>query len=626
MNLRLRFALVAFCAAAVPLCASFYVGGSQKEAEVDARVKASLDEATLMGTERLDDWFFTNKAAIKTMVAIPGLVSADPAVGKAEMRSFTRQLPWVRAAFTTTAEGFQDLRTDDLKPADSSDRTYYKAAMEKGLGRQVVVSRLTNRPTFLIAAPMAPESGAKGGVLGFALDLDKISMAIVGFGGESLSARKAGMFARAQRFIAMEDGKLLAHSRPGAVDEPKAGALADASGHPLWRARPRAGEVSYASYADAAGARWVGAMRQSSLGWYVGAEMSRDETDALLAEARARSVAGFVASLAAALALAWFGSGVAARLAGSGSQMRAWALAVVGLSAALPVAGYAGWELAGEAERAEAGAASILADAARRSAQKMDSWMEANRASIGALAATPRLWADAGQESSRALAKARLKLGISQLPWVRASYLIDADGMQILRSDEEKPVAVGDRKFFKQARVGAFGSQVVISRVTKLPGLIVAKAITDPEGKFLAEVAYAINADVVTENVAKDKVGRSGFKFVLEKEGGLVAHPRKDQSAVKGDELPVYVEHPLWKARPVGDEVSVARFERDGSRFLGAVAKAGDFYVAAVLPSEEVEESSRAARAEAVGWTLLAFVLALGAGFALSSAGRSRRA
>lgn len=262
------------------------------------------------------------------------------------------------------------------------------------------------------------------------------------------------------------------------------------------------------------------------------------------------------------------------------------------IAAALPVGGYFVAEYQGTAQRVDAAAKALLSDSSERSQQKVESWMDSNRGGLETMAMTPDFMerAKSEKEEDKAFVKARMILGIDQLPWVRASFLADESGQQLVRSNDDRLIKIGDREYFKQARFGILGAQLVISRTNFVPVLNLSKAMNDKDGKFNGAIHYTINVDAITDQIVKEKVGKTGFKFMLDADGGLLAHADKKQAELKNDALPVYVNHPLWRLRPQGDKVETASFEFEGKKFMGGIAKAGNFYVAAVLPQEEINE------------------------------------
>ena len=657
MKIAIKFAIVAFAACLLPTGA-YVLFAREAQGEITERARASFQESTNEFGQRLDDWYFTNQAALRTMARIPDLMTMDRAAGRAELKAFTDAMPWSRVVFASDTAGEQVLRTDDDKPINISARPYYKDALEKRLGRLVSVSPVTGASSFYIVVPLARETGGAGGLIGLGIDLDKVSKSIASMDKDDPLGRRV--------FIVDEEAKLLAHSDPAAVAQPRKGELAAASKHPLWERRPRAGQMAIANYADESGKRWIGAMRQSSLGWYVAVEAPAEK---FAAEPRAAARDAWLCALGASLACA-----LLAGLAGSAFALRPRALAraardraagrdpepaaardwgpyhdaarLVGLAegersessgrgrlallcslaVALPALAGVGLFLQLERERSEAAALrdarELLVGSARRSSQKLLSWMEANRVGLTAMASMPGYWERMGsdKEEDKAWAKGRLKLAIVQLPWVRASFTIDPLGMMTLRSDNTKLVDVKDRLYFQQGRDGKFGHQIVISRnvVTQpTPVLDITKPITAADGKLLGVAAFAIDVDSASRQIAHEKVGREGIKFVLDADGGVLGHPDPDKMAIREGKLANFSSHPLWAARPAGAAPVLLDFEQDGQRHLGAIAKTGNFYVGAAIARAEIMERSEPGAADAVAWLLAACAVALTLGGAL---------
>lgn len=308
MKIQLKFTLAALVAALIPLAGYFAISYEQGKEQVEVAVRSDFEEGTAIGTQRLDDWFATNQATLKRLAKVPDLMKMEPEAAKNEMKNASKPYPWIRVAVATDATGMQVLRSDEDKPVAVGDRPYYKDAKSKGIGAQVIVSRVTNKPTFFVAVPLAQETGGDG-VVALGIDLDKISQAVVS---KSTIAEQGTGIER--RFIALEDGKLLAHSDAKAVVAAKAGDLADTTAHPMWASRPKAeNELMLMRYADAAGKRWVGAMKKSGLGWYVAVELPEDEVNKPLAEMERRALFALGAAALFAALVAFIAGGLLAR-------------------------------------------------------------------------------------------------------------------------------------------------------------------------------------------------------------------------------------------------------------------------------------------------------------------------
>lgn len=314
MNIRMKFTLAALVAALLPLGGYFAISYAESERQVQSQVAASFEEGTAIGTQRLDDWYFTNQSAVKTMARTPKLMTADPALAKIELINAVKPYPWVRAAFVTDPKGAQTMRSDAEKPVEVGDRPYYKQAKDKGFGRQLIVSRVTNKPSLIMATPLDANTGGEGGVAAFAIDLDPISKAVVGTSamGEQSKAAAGLVSTGERRFIATDDGKLLAHS-VAAQGAAKAGELPDITKHPLWAAKPAPGQMALVRYADADGVAWVGAIKQSKLGWYMAVELPEAEVNAPLKSMRTRAGLAIGAAALFAALVAFLAGGLLAR-------------------------------------------------------------------------------------------------------------------------------------------------------------------------------------------------------------------------------------------------------------------------------------------------------------------------
>lgn len=604
-KLRLWSATLAFVCCFAPLFVAVDTVGGGRVEDIPKAARAELDELTNESGQRLDDWYGSIRVQLRTISESPDLMVNPVQEIRQELKAHADAMPWARVIFVTRPDGWQVARTDAESFIDTTNRPYTKPALTRGVAQMVSVSQTTGGSTFYVALPLTARSGGAGGIVCAAVDLDKVSSVLLG----AVEKARPG----AQEFVVQEDGKLLAHSRPGAVAQPKRGELALAVDHPLWKDRPRAGLLEVARYADKDGKQWIGAMRRTSLGWYAAVEVPAESFGSIEQSARGTLLMGALGAALLAAALAWFGAGWAAR-ARPGARGRAAMAAMAALAVGAPGAGFVAWERDALGSAAREEATRVVESAAQRSARKMGTWMEGNQIAVAALAAAPNLAADGASDDPgrKERAKARLRLGIARMPWVRASFMTNLEGWQVARSDEERMPFNADRQFFKEARVGAFGHLVGVSRVTRKPTLVVARAIKGEGGAFMGIVGLATDMEAVGAQVVNERVGGSGWRFLLDEKAALMAHFDPAKRALGSDgELPSYAAHPMWSARPVSGSVASKDFSWEGAHALGAIARAGRFYVVAAIPIAEVEavardEAEEAARAVAVGALLAA--------------------
>src|SRR5262244_3466990 len=112
--------------------------------------------------------------------------------------------------------------------------------------------------------------------------------------------------------------------------------------------------------------------------------------------------------------------------------------------------------------------------------------------------------------------------GKKQKPLLRA---IAPDGNNVGRNDEEPPRFYGDRGYFKQAIEGRqMGQEVVISRTTGQPAVILSVPIWRLD-KVLGVLAVGTSISDVTTTIANAKIGQTGFVFLVDDGGKVIAHP-----------------------------------------------------------------------------------------------------
>lgn len=109
------------------------------------------------------------------------------------------------------------------------------------------------------------------------------------------------------------------------------------------------------------------------------------------------------------------------------------------------------------------------------------------------------------------------------------AFIVDSlAGRQMVRSDELPLVEVGDRPFFKRAAAGQDTiSEVLISRTTNLPSILLAVPIRDDNGTIrgVAQGPLALNK---LDDFVKQRSVNGSTVFLVDQSGKIIAHPDKD--------------------------------------------------------------------------------------------------
>jgi len=163
----------------VPLGAIWYVDyrGSVDylSRNIDDRLSAQADSAV----SYVNAWVDTHARLLRQNASLDDIVSMNTRRQAPVLQSIARQYPWIFLAHTLGPDGINVGRSDQEAPKDYADREYFQQAMAGApLGRQVVISKTTGQPAFILAAPIATRDGRRIGVLGIAMAIDDLSRTI----------------------------------------------------------------------------------------------------------------------------------------------------------------------------------------------------------------------------------------------------------------------------------------------------------------------------------------------------------------------------------------------------------------------------------------------------------------
>ena len=118
----------------------------------------------------------------------------------------------------------------------------------------------------------------------------------------------------------------------------------------------------------------------------------------------------------------------------------------------------------------------------------------------------------------------------------------DLNGTNVTRSDDKAPKKYGDRPWFQGARAGNdITYQTLIGRTSKKPSVCLSVPIKAEE--IIQGVNYiCMTLETLTEEVGAVQFGKTGYGFIVNKEGRILGHP--DPELTSGDELKDYSSYP----------------------------------------------------------------------------------
>lgn len=211
---------------------------------------------------------------------------------------------------------------------------------------------------------------------------------------------------------------------------------------------------------------------------------------------------------------------------------------------------------------------------------------------------------------------------VKQLPLLRRvgakypdMYFIVADyqGNQIARSVPGTVAAISDREYFKQVKAGAavWISDVLVAKGTGKTSVSIAVPIKDDKGSFLGVLVGVVDLKILSQHIGETKIGNSGFAFLVDRAGKVLAHP--DQGLVQN-------MTDLSGLEPVkhviGGNDGVVPYEFEGKRKLAGFSHIPltGWGIVAQQPLEEALAGAKKVKFIGMGLTLAAALLALLAG------------
>jgi len=109
-------------------------------------------------------------------------------------------------------------------------------------------------------------------------------------------------------------------------------------------------------------------------------------------------------------------------------------------------------------------------------------------------------------------------------------FITDANGVAFVDSGAKyKGTSFADRDYFKEAKAGkANVGAAVKSRATGNPVVPIVSPIYTSGGNFAGMLALVMKTDFLNEKIASLKIGKTGYPFIVDQAGLVIAHPKKE--------------------------------------------------------------------------------------------------
>lgn len=285
--------LIAMCAVALlPLVTIWYIDYQRVHAEIAAGVDQRLQGVSERLTTHVNDWVAMNIRTLRQNATLPGMASMDGARQTPVLKSMLGEYEWSYLVFTIKPDGSNVARSDGKGLLDYADRVYFKDVMAGApLGKQVVISKTTGKPSLILATPIHTPEKTIAGVLAMGVSIADLSQYVAGV--------RIGRTGYA--FLLDETGKVVGHQREEFVNT-----AADFKDHPAFL---RAGGAQQRQLVFAEDGRKVLAYSQrTEQGWTLVAQQDYDEAYAALAKTNRDAGALLLIAALAAVVMAYISS------------------------------------------------------------------------------------------------------------------------------------------------------------------------------------------------------------------------------------------------------------------------------------------------------------------------------
>ena len=232
--------------AVIPVGAIWYVDYRASLERLTHDINQRLSTHAGAAVAYVDGWVEMNFKMLRQNAALDEMASMDPKKQRPILRSVLNEYRWIYLVFTVGLDGMNVARSDEEALRDYSDRVYVQRVLGGApMGQQVVISRTTGQPSFILSVPIAAK-GKLAGVLAVGTGVTELS-------GSVTNVRMGGT---GYAFLVDETGAVIAHptARGNLKEHPAvAGHVADAK--------------KLLTFTDQSGKRVIAVAQKTKYGW-----------------------------------------------------------------------------------------------------------------------------------------------------------------------------------------------------------------------------------------------------------------------------------------------------------------------------------------------------------------------
>jgi methyl-accepting chemotaxis protein len=205
---------------------------------------------------------------------------------------------------------------------------------------------------------------------------------------------------------------------------------------------------------------------------------------------------------------------------------------------------------------------------------------------------------------------------IQNYPWTYLAFTTDSKGNNIGRSDGGKLTFYGDRDYFQQVIKGnKFGKQILIGKTSGKPALVLSTATYDAQAQVNGVIAIAMTLSELSDTVTTASLGKSGFAFLLDEKGEVIAHRNSSFTQSRAD----FSQHPAFIASSKQGLQRLVYADENGKKIVAGMVRTKQGWT--LIAEEDYQEAYapvQAANSQALTLLLITLVLVVVVAYLLS--------
>ncbi|MET0029290.1 MAG: cache domain-containing protein [Candidatus Thiodiazotropha sp.] len=211
----------------------------------------------------------------------------------------------------------------------------------------------------------------------------------------------------------------------------------------------------------------------------------------------------------------------------------------------------------------------------------VESWIDMNARVMQQNAELPDMISMDGMRQKKALESI-----VDTYGWIYLAFTVDINGQNISRSDNKELKDYSDRRYVRQVLGGQpLGQQVLISKTTGKPALVISSPIKDEHQRTKGVLAIGMSLADISEKIATTRFGDTGYAILLDQDGRVISHINEKYTS----ERTKLLDHPGYNALMVNNAQSLIYTNEAGKKVISQMRKTSHGWI--LLVQQDYDEA-----------------------------------